>query len=384
MFSQIELFSQHKASNDFLLDDTNLLGKGSFYGGEYTSGSIPEGAVLIENSFYFTHLNGSYGYNYGVECGVVAGQILLGYYDTFQNDNIVEDEYEFNFANSSNAENIQQWYRSPGTGSRSDSTTGNAFKDYLESFVSGSIENGMSNTQVAGMVKSYLNSRNISYSTRENWFLDVPVYAEDIIDSGNPVILGGGGHFCVAFGYSDDCFIVCDGNGTYGYVLKTLYNPDLTYALSIGSFGLTINDHVHSDNYYSSYHDAYYCPCGQKFKKLSIHPNDWGFEQQYYFYNKSKEHTINGYTFDSERLRTGFIENSTINLSPRRENAGYSRFDIIFPNNILKFNVEMAWWSDNEYIDDAATFLYCKDIYNANSWYQLCDIKMIYQRHIYH
>ena len=49
-FSQIELFSQHKASNDFLLDDTNLLGKGSFYGGEYTSGSIPEGAVLIENS----------------------------------------------------------------------------------------------------------------------------------------------------------------------------------------------------------------------------------------------------------------------------------------------------------------------------------------------
>lgn len=45
-------------------------------------------------AFYFSHLSTNYAYNHFGSCGFVALGSLLSYYDTYLNDNFVDDKYE--------------------------------------------------------------------------------------------------------------------------------------------------------------------------------------------------------------------------------------------------------------------------------------------------
>lgn len=67
----------------------------------------------IPNSFYFKNMNKNLGTNNSATCSFVALAMLLGYYDTFYDDNIVSDEYvekEETFNKS-----VQNTISSPGT-----------------------------------------------------------------------------------------------------------------------------------------------------------------------------------------------------------------------------------------------------------------------------
>lgn len=83
---------------------------------------------------------------------------------------------------------------------------------------------------------------------------------------------------------------------------------------------------------------------------LTLNPSDYGFEGQYYFYSKTNDHTINNFTFQTERLRCGYIENENINLSPNRNDAGEAYLVFKFNQPIYELDTHISYWSPNEYL----------------------------------
>lgn len=66
--------------------------------------------IKLDNcsTFYFNHLRENFGYNAYDSCGFVAAGMLLSYYDTYQNDAIIDDFFEVNTSISTISENLQQ------------------------------------------------------------------------------------------------------------------------------------------------------------------------------------------------------------------------------------------------------------------------------------
>lgn len=121
------------------------------------------------------------------------------------------------------------------------------------------------------------------------------------------------------------------------------------------------------------YFDEY--PCVRQFRepnryknKASFLPSDWGFECRYYFENELNDEALdaeperktttvtrNGLTIETERLRCGYIENSYVVLSPRRENAGRSYLELRFDKAIFSFMYRACLWGASEYLDGEAS-----------------------------
>lgn len=87
--------------------------------------------------------------------------------------------------------------------------------------------------------------------------------------------------------------------------------------------------------------------------KVQIKPDEWGFEPQYFFENNKEGHTSttitdHGLTITTERLRCGYIENSYVVLSPKREDAGLAYLELTFDKPIYSYMFGIALWSNNE------------------------------------
>lgn len=174
-------------------------------------------------------------------------------------------------------------------------------------------------------------------------------------------------HFVVVYGYDDNYFYFDTGYKYSARAPKSLFNV-LGFSLCV-RYQFTA-DHVHSDNYYHYPSKSFKCGCGEiHYKMLDMKKEFWDFESQYYFYNKNKQHYQDGLSFNSSRLRTGFIEETAINLSPRRSGAGVARFDIVLPYNIKQFSVNMAWWSEYEHQNDGDAMLMYRE---EDEWQMYC------------
>ena len=72
-------------------------------------------------------------------------------------------------------------------------------------------------------------------------------------------------------------------------------------------------------------------------------------EGQYFFNSKSQQITLsNQNVLSTNRLRTSFIENRYLVMSPNRKNAGHAYLDIEFPHNVQKITFRSALWSNSE------------------------------------
>lgn len=189
---------------------------------------------------------------------------------------------------------------------------------------------------------------------------------------------------------------VLDANRHIVYKRTKLF--DNKYMLSRNEFDNILD--LSSNSYYiyiglasdsDPYWDDYYCcssfnkPNIYKYKS-SFLPSDWGFIGRYYFSNeldsthlaveperKSTTITRNGLTITTDRLRCGYIENSYVVLSPRRENAGRAYFEMNFNKTVYSFMYRVCLWSKKEKIDGLAV-IQVKDVYGK--WTTLKDIPL--------
>lgn len=92
--------------------------------------------------------------------------------------------------------------------------------------------------------------------------------------------------------------------------------------------------------------------------KIQLKAATWNFQERYYFadegegereyrekvaYNKNLK-------FTSQRLRCGYIENSYVTLSPRREGAGRAYFRLTWDFPVYSYMFGASLWSANEYL----------------------------------
>nr|MCR5786856.1 hypothetical protein [Acholeplasmatales bacterium] len=332
----------------------------------------------ITNSFYFEKLGHMHGLNTDGTCGVVAIQIMLGYYDTFSNDNIIDEKYDH--ISKSTANNIYDFTYSPGSQ--------NDFHNELIRFASSKniSDNGvgMNVNQCKDITREYLNNRNIKYDCKwieGNWHDSTHNVAcnhiREAIDANRPIFVGGAGHATVAYAYDSKYVYVHSGWGDVRRTPWETYNNDF-WDFFAGTFTIdivSIFEQYHSDNYYSTTLHNYLCPCGLKLSEQRVHPSDYGFAEAYYPNPVQKNIKVGALSFSTNRLRCGYIEEESINISSRRDNAGLAYIEYEFNNNIRKITAELSLWSNSErlYTSDSTLKI---EYYNqaTGKWIQYLDL----------
>lgn len=332
----------------------------------------------IENAFYFEHLNHRHGNNVNGTCGVVAIQILLGYYDTFYDDNIIPEEFDVITREWCNT--IYDFNQSPGSN--------NNFHNSLISFASqNNITSdgiGMNISQEKNLTTKFLDSRNINYNCKwieGNWADSTSNAAvkhiKEAIDANRPIFIGAAGHATVAYAYDSNYVYVHSGLGDIRRTPWETYDNNFwdfwggTHTVDITS----IDGHYHSDNYFSSSLNSYICTCGIQFSEQRISPSDYGFSEAYYYAPVEQNVAVGDLSFTTNRLRCGYIQNEVINLSPRKQNAGKAYLEYYFDNNVRKVIVNLSLWSSKErlYSSDSSMRI---EYYNSatNSWVEYIDL----------
>ena len=112
---------------------------------------------------------------------------------------------------------------------------------------------------------------------------------------------------------------------------------------------------------------------------VKLNPADYGFESQYYFYDKKKDINTEFGNITSSRLRCGYIEESTINLSPNRKNAGEAYLKLYFDSYVYELETNLSLWGKSEnllyqlgdrsiiqYLDSSGNWIDCYDILANN------------------
>lgn len=108
-------------------------------------------------------------------------------------------------------------------------------------------------------------------------------------------------------------------------------------------------------------------------KKVQVKPHEWGFEERYWFSNEGIRDTSltkKDLTVNTRRLRCGYIKDSYVVLSPRRENAGEAFLEMNFDKPVYAFMYSVCLWSKYEKLDGTAVIF----VKNANGdWVQKVD-----------
>lgn len=326
--------------------------------GKYEDIRPGAGAHVISNAFYFENLHKNHAINRLGTCTIVAAQILFGYYDTFHNDFIIDEEYDtLGTSFRSNSDNIRNIEESPGSDDSSleVSTFHDSLVEMAKYYTNDDPEiDGMSVSNQLTLVKKYLGERHISFSqhTAVNNLTDIldqraRKIIKEAIDANRPVISNGTGHSTVAYAYDDEYVYVHTGWGWAGRTSWSTYTDINNYEK--GAIDIVIESpQVHSDNYYSNYHNIYMCPCGVTMSNAIIKPIHYGYEQQYFFSKEEKQVSVGNFSFNTFRLRTGYIENEYINLSPKRANAGSAYLEYYFNKPVTKVTMNLSLWSGAE------------------------------------
>lgn len=381
-------------------------------------------------SSYFDNLTYNLGMNYKGSCGYVALGMLLSYYDTYLSDNIIPEQYDVTSNGTStnmiirrNSPGIQKDIICDPVNNSDAYNYANRLNaiEYYAAVLSMANHSLHSKLITIGAARGYYNFSDNNnpcgtiYNERKNvlndYLTDVIGMQENVdyqlvgmsggelfpslsnsvrnftiqkILEGKPVVLsigkGDSGHVVIAYDYdaSTDSIYCHMGWGAN----ETRITPE-SEGFTRYKTALTIDwldkDHQHSDNY-GVFHISsgmpvvqYYCYDSPTIithhlnKTFLLRPQDYGFEPQYFFYEKI--HTINfpEFCIETNRLRTGYIENQYINLSARRQNAGiaYLEYKFNFPIDCIMVNLSL--WSNSEIIDltDSNIFFQYK---RNNNW----------------
>ncbi len=326
------------------------------------------------NAFYFEYLYDLHGYNIDDTCVPIAAQILFGYYDTFYNDNIIDESFDVDTQSNYPSNPLDEYSYSPGSDER--------FHQYLISFCKEKdIDDDaawLSFDESKELMMEYLKSRNIEANytyVNGNWSDATSNRAanhiKESIDRGNPIYLGVSKHASIVYAYDSQYVYVHSGWGDVRRISWSLINTNLFNVFGIGApvtFEISsfASPHVHSDNYVNRYDNTWACGyCKKAFDEVKITPNMYGFESQYFYSVKEKKIETGKLTINTKRLRTGYIENQFINLSPRKADAGLAYLEYNLVNKqIKKIKFNLSLWSGAEQLnvaDSRLEFQYCQN-----------------------
>ncbi|MDE7263225.1 MAG: C39 family peptidase [Anaeroplasmataceae bacterium] len=186
---------------------------------------------------------------------------------------------------------------------------------------------------------------------------------------------------------------------TFIYWMKNIYDPSETYSISfknsntgtiLARYTVKENEVKISRNVWSSILSKCNGALIISLKRLSsktkynesvtivrlleLTPEDYNFESQYFFYEKSQVVLSESYSITTNRLRCGYIENQYIILSARRDNAHTAYLEYSFGTSVKRIDVDLAMWSANEFINayNAEVFIQYKN--KNNDWITVLDL----------
>jgi hypothetical protein len=171
--------------------------------------------TYIPRKYYYHNLR-KYGLNEGETCGYIAIQMILSYYDTFLNDDIIPDKYDNPTIIPNASYQTNALTQSPGSL--------DAFHQLLRSVGSSlNIGNGTTVLNQVNILKKYLDNSSFAgkytakYTAGSGTSLINSIKA--IINEGRPVILnyhvsGNDYHASVAYGYTSNDMFITNLGGT--------------------------------------------------------------------------------------------------------------------------------------------------------------------------
>jgi hypothetical protein len=219
----------------------------------------------------------------------------------------------------------------------------------------------------------------------------------ELVQSGKPVLMGGNGYNDTNFnGIRDESI---PEESEWGHVIvayeynettDTLYgNWGWSGAWEHGNIDENFNIRIHdywcfnideelpqtaTNNYRISNSNQYVSPSGQVFELSTYQPESFNYEAQYFFEARSLNVSNGDYIVSTNRLRTGYIENSFINLSPHRAGAGHAFLEIYSPTYINRFAFDASFWSENEFADKLNFSALVQYKTSTSDWITLLDL----------
>ncbi|MBO8425783.1 MAG: S8 family serine peptidase [Firmicutes bacterium] len=109
-------------------------------------------------------------------------------------------------------------------------------------------------------------------------------------------------------------------------------------------------------------------------QSILIRPEDFGFDEQYFFDLIEEVHDFDGLSVRSKRLRCGYIEEMYNNLSPRRENAGQAYLELVFEKPVKAVSFGITLWRNSELTSWREGDSLTVDILEGGVWSRALDI----------
>lgn len=221
---------------------------------------------VVDGYWYFQNLINNYYPNEEGTCGIIAIEMIMGYFDSYKNDNVIIESQDFNTCDDET--DPYYFYDSPGMGYAFYETIANINLDLYGRKPINSFES----IQTLEVYFSEYNPYNIDFdyvysgsSSSQANILEI----KSCIEEGMPVIVNFYGyytngdyinHAAVAYMYSNGDIFVNMGSG---HMTNVAISSFFIYQM----LGVEIlGNHVHSNNYIStSFNDfhRHICPCGE-------------------------------------------------------------------------------------------------------------------------
>ena len=240
--------------------------------------SMDDDPVYITHRYYFDNLRYNIGSNtttsYTGSCSYVALGMILSYYDSILNDNVIPETYDITSTKSFstyNSINLASYNVSPGI---DDSFHSDLIQLGRDLGLTETDSNSIAVSDMDELFEEYFNDRGLSITTHTTGFFTNKInFCKTAIDSDNPVYVGIVGidttispnslnHGVVGYGYDNTGIYVHFGwkNNYHTNTNINNYTIDSAFYINLNS------NHNHSNNYLWNYNgcSGTVCSCGDK------------------------------------------------------------------------------------------------------------------------
>lgn len=112
----------------------------------------------------------------------------------------------------------------------------------------------------------------------------------------------------------------------------------------------------------------------QTLNTYSFSPEEYNFTESYNQNEITTSYADHPLINSIKRLRSGFIQNQVINLSPRKTGCGLAYLEYNVSKPVFRIDIELALWSDSEYLSNEDSVAYIQYLDDDNNWITSLDL----------